>query len=519
MRNKSILFRTFFLLAAACMTLLTSCGGDEPEPSASAPVLISTDPVDGISELEGTSLSVKFTFDIPVTLTDKGGISAGDAVVSEVLAMARYVNITVTDLKPGKSYTISIPEGGICSLASPGAYAKALSFSFSMKPEPVKPDEPEPYDPGDVGEWESAATAVAAMRTGWNLGNTLDSNSGDTDNMWIEAWTSHTVADYETAWGQPQTTRELIHMFKEAGFNAIRVPVTWYPHMGKLSVSVIDGKAIWDKNSWTGYEVDPKWMARVKEVVNYVIDEGLYCILNVHHDTGASSNAWLRADAEAYEKYSGRFIDLWNQIATEFAEYDEKLLFESFNEMLDARSTWNTTTAEGYDIINKYNSDFVHTVRATGGNNACRNLVLNTYAASADPDALKHFVLPQDSVKDHLIAEVHSYAPYRFAFDMDNPSDQQKKFDSSCEGEVKWIISNLNDLLVKKGIPVIIGEYGATSKAEEEEMAKQAACYVSTAREYGIKCFYWMALSDGEDRSRLKWTKPLLKDAIVSASR
>lgn len=123
------------------------------------------------------------------------------------------------------------------------------------------------------------------MGAGWNLGNTQDSNSGDLTHMWLEAWFDRSSKAYETAWGQPQATRELIHMFKEAGFGAIRVPVTWYPHMGTITLH--DG-ANWDPDTWSGTAVDPAWMARVKEVVDYVIDEGLYCILNVHHDTEAS---------------------------------------------------------------------------------------------------------------------------------------------------------------------------------------------------------------------------------------
>lgn len=504
MKITSLFYRVSLLLAAALLLVPASCG--EKAPEVLAPVLISVDPANGISDLEGSSLTVKFCFDSPVSCSGKSRslISAGDAEITDILAMARYVTISVNGLQPGKTYTISIPEGCICSQAAPELSARTINYNFSMKKKPVD-------------SWESATDAVKAMKTGWNLGNTLDSNSGDVNNMWIEGWKNPTVADYETAWGQPQATRDLIHMFKQAGFNAIRVPVTWYPHMGKLTVNVIGGKPIWDKDSWTGYEVDSKWMARVKEVVNYVIDEGMYCILNVHHDTGEASTAWLRADPAVYEKYRERFTNLWNQIATEFAGYDDKLLFESFNEMLDGNNRWNTTTQTGYDIINKYNSDFVQTVRATGGNNAYRNLVVNTYAASADADALKNFKLPYDSVSGHLIAEVHSYAPYQFAFEMVNPADQWTKFDAKCESQVKSIIDGLNTHLVSKGIPTIIGEYGCTSKAGETEMSKQAAHYVSTAKKYGIACFYWMNLSDAADRSKPAWTMPALKDAILSA--
>lgn len=161
----------------------------------------------------------------------------------------------------------------------------------------------------------------ASSGAGWNLGNTLDSNSGDLTHMWLEAWSDRSPKAYETAWGQPQAPRELIHMFKEAGFGAIRVPVTWYPRMGTITLH--DG-ANWDPATWSGTAVDPAWMTRVKEVVDYVIDEGLSCILNVHHDTGASDTAWLVASEEGFAAAKDRYQALWEQIATEFRDYGEK---------------------------------------------------------------------------------------------------------------------------------------------------------------------------------------------------
>jgi endoglucanase len=309
-------------------------------------------------------------------------------------------------------------------------------------------------------------------------------------------------------------------MFKKAGFNAIRVPVTWYPHMGTVTVTRYQDaegnwKGRWDMSTWNGYDVDPAWMARVKEVVGYVLDEGMYCILNVHHDTGASTTGWLRADRQVYDSVKERYCSLWNQIATEFESYGQRLVFESFNEMLDANSTWNSSTAEAHEVINMYNADFVATVRATGGRNAYRNLILNTYAASSTKEAITAFRLPEDTVEGHLMAEVHSYAPYHFAFDTATPKEV---FDDACDNEVRGIVEGLNTYLVSKGIPCVLGEFGAdTGKRRESELAKQAACYVSAAAKYNIACFYWMGLSDGDDRKVPKWTKPTLKDAVIKA--
>lgn len=500
-----------YLALALPLFIALSC--DETpatEPyEADAPVLLSTDPANGTADVVGASLTVTFTFDqnIRCSLSDQSAITVdGGASVDGVSANGALLVVTVGGLAERVSYTLTLPEGTVHGLKTNQKACGAVAFTFTTKD--ATPD-----------NWDHADVAVRKMGTGWNLGNTLDSNSGDAGHMWIEAWTDRKTSDYETAWGQPVATRELIHMFKEAGFNSIRVPVTWYPHMGELKVDIrnVNGEyePIWDIPAWTGYDVDPVWMARVKEVVDYVIDEGMYCILNVHHDTGEASTAWLRADQNAYDKYRERYVSLWRQIAAEFADYGQKLLFESFNEMLDSKGTWNYSSGEAHEVINKWNADFVSTVRASGGNNAYRNLILNTYAASSDPKAWEVFRLPQDSVAGHLMVEVHSYAPYSFA--MYEGSSKKTEFDASCEREVTGIIENLNKHFVSKGIPCVIGEYGCTSTRAEAERARQAACYVSNAAKYDIPCFYWMALSEGEDRAVPQWTCPSIKNAILNA--
>ena len=497
------------------LLLATACGGTiEPQPEeAEAPALLSSTPENGVSNLTDKTLTVVFNFDQNVKCPAQAqqGITVdGGAYLDGVSAYATQLTVNIGGLARGKSYTLTLPEGTVQGYRTNQKASAAIRFNFSTKPLPTPPGpDPEPQN------WESAAKAVVNMGLGWNLGNTLESNSGDLDNMWIEAFTGRTTKDYETAWGQPVATRELIHMFREEGFGAIRVPVTWYPHMGTITVTVAGEKGHWDMSTWTGYTVDPVWMARVKEVVGYVLDEGMYCILNVHHDTGSYGTAWLRADQAVYDKVKERYKALWQQIATEFQDYGQRLIFESFNEMLDAKSTWNASTAQAHEVINKYNADFVATVRATGGKNAYRNLILNTYAASTQPAALQAFRLPEDSVPGHLMAEVHSYAPYNFAFDTSNP---KTVFDAACENEVKGIIEGLNTYLVSKGIPCVLGEFGAdTAQRSETELAKQASCYVSAATKYNIPCFYWMGLSDGQDRAVPKWTKPKLKDAILKA--
>lgn len=486
------------LIAVLALLAAISCTQSQPDPVP--------DPAPEVMILSGNAFTVPQagkTMTLTVTAPVRPQVSGLPQWIRFTDGTYAHYKITFTfEVEAHSGYGSRSAE---LTISATGLPAQTLTVTQEGLP---KPENPEPGK--DPSGWENAAAAVIHMGTGWNLGNTLDSNSGDVNNMWIETWSARTPSDYETAWGQPQATRELFHMFKEAGFSTIRVPVTWYPHIG--TVTVTDNR--WDMSTWTGYEVDPVWMARVKEVVDDVIDEGLYCILNVHHDTGDASTAWLRADNAVYAATRERYCSLWNQIATTFRDYGEQLLFESFNEMLDAKGNWNASTSEAHQVINLYNADFVATVRATGGNNVHRNLVLNTYCAGNHSAVLQDFRLPEDEIEGHLMAEVHSYSPYRFAFENDNPITV---FDASCEQEIKRQMDGLNTYLVSRGIPCVIGEYGCTTSRPESEIAKQLACYVTQAARYNIPCLCWMLLCDGDDRSVPKWSRPNLKDAIIKA--
>lgn len=374
-------------------------------------------------------------------------------------------------------------------------------------------------------EFETAVSAVKNMRIGWNLGNTLDSNSGSTTNMWIEKWTQRKPADYETAWGQPVTTEALIKMFKAEGFNAIRVPVTWYPHMG---VKVNDLN--WNLSVWLPAQVDAAWMARVKEVVDYVVKNDMYCIINVHHDTGEATTCWLRASMSNYKKYKDTYENLWKQIATEFKDYGDHLLFEGYNEMLDDYGSWcfasfaasgqynSTSATDSYNAINSYAQSFVDVVRATGGNNVVRNLIVNSYAASCGSgnwnthllEPLKNLAYPKDEVKNHIIYELHYYP------DIKNIS--------WAKTECATMLNDIKTHLQSKA-PVIFGEWGTANNVEtgkddydtsyKNNKLELARYFVEKCKAANIATFYWMGLSDGNDRKNLKWTQPDLKDAIV----
>ena len=370
---------------------------------------------------------------------------------------------------------------------------------------------------------EKASDAVANMRIGWNLGNTLDSNSGDVANMWIEKWSQRLPFDYETAWGQPVTNPELFKMFKEAGFNAIRVPVTWYPHME----AKFDGGLTWDPvKDPIGTKIQSDWMRRVHAVVDYVISQDMYCILNIHHDTGAASTRWLVAGEEEYAQQRVRFEEVWTQIAEEFKDYGGLLLFEGYNEMLDPYDSWcfasfgtsgkyNAAVAESaYNAINSYARSFVDAVRATGGNNSERNLIVTTYGACCGEgswnqhlqDPLKKMRLPEDKADGHLIFEVHSYPTIANGL-------------SSAKSSVRSIMNAVKTNLASKGAPVIFGEWGTSSgddyKEHRADMVAFARYFVEQAKTNGFGTFYWMGLSDGESRSVPEFNQKDLVDAIV----
>jgi aryl-phospho-beta-D-glucosidase BglC (GH1 family) len=500
-----------------------SCGdpAEEGPVENPGPALVSTDPADGTGGISSFSQTILFTFDQNIACTPEGlqGISVDvDAFIEKVTPSGTVLTVVVAGLRRGKSYTVTLPAGTVHGFKQNQKPSAAVVFHFSTK---------EP-DPGpDPARWETMTAAVKNMGAGWNLGNTLDTNSGNADDMWYEVNTDRTPVRYETGWGQPVTTRQLIHMFKEAGFNVIRVPVTWYPHIGTLKITpyqASDGskRGIWDKDAWTGYDVDPAWMARVKEIVDYVVDEGMYCILNVHHDTGAASAAWLVASEADFAAVKDRYEALWEQIATTFKDYGEKLLFESFNEMLDPYDSWcfaSFATPDRYDAevarsayagIDSYNDLFVKTVRGTGGYNEVRNLVVNTYAACSGDgtwnahlkEPLTEFHLPE--TPGHIAVEVHSY------WEADKFAEQQADIDQ--------LFRNLDQHLVRRlGVPVIIGEWGGGTGTDSDANVRFAGYFSQKVKDAGMAACWWMGLSDGADRAVPKWTMPRTKDAILQA--
>lgn len=349
------------------------------------------------------------------------------------------------------------------------------------------------------GGTESAQEAVANMWAGWNLGNALDT-------FGLEEGTPQ---EHETYWGNPAITPELFLALKEAGFGAVRIPVTW------------------DQKMDEAHQVDPAWMDRVAEVVDMALDADLYCIINVHHDAG-SGDRWLRADPSAQKDICAQFAKLWTQIATRFRSYGERLLFEGMNEITDVYASpayagmYGGTPEEieaAYQVVNELNQIFVAAVRTTGGRNAARNLICTPYYASIAPQALAKFEMPTDTVDGHLILSIHTYHPIEMSFHSVAEGTSITRLDWKAQIEYKLIFEGLSNTITSRGIPLIIGEFGAEDKGNTQERAELARYIKAKTREIGGVAFWWDNGNEGEflllDRESCTWAFPEIVEAMV----
>jgi len=232
------------------------------------------------------------------------------------------------------------------------------------------------------------------MNLGWNLGNSLDCNDA-----------SKSDSAVETTWGNPVVTADLIQAVAAAGFGAIRIPVTWIGRFGAAP----------------DYTLSATFINRVEQVVTYVLDQKLYAIINIHHDGGYNApGEWLtlvddknQVTAANTDQVKTQFTKLWAQIADHFKNYDHHLIFESMNEVL---VDYKTPQPAYYAGINGLNQAFVDTVRATGGNNPGRCLIVPGYNTNIDY-TVAGFVTPKDTSAGKLILSDHYYDPFAFAGD------------------------------------------------------------------------------------------------------
>lgn len=313
---------------------------------------------------------------------------------------------------------------------------------------------------------------VNSLRLGWNLGNCFDASDC--------TWLSDEMA-YESAWCGAKVTPALLDAVQEAGFQTVRIPVSWHNHLTDEA-----------------YSISERWLTRIQEVVDLCMERGMFVILNIHHDV---STDYLYPSTPYLAQSINYVTAIWSQLCERFAEYDDHLIFESCNEprLVGHANEWyfdtrNADCQDAASCINQINQAFVDTVRASGGKNATRYLLCPGYAASPDGALYSGFVLPTDPVhqNDHrIIVAVHAYTPYSFALDAGGTSAWSA--DSvSDRNNLTGFMDQLFLQYTKQGQPVLISEFGARNKQENTAARTAfAACYVAEARARGMTCICW----------------------------
>ena len=362
-----------------------------------------------------------------------------------------------------------------------------LTSCEAENPQLDEPEEDEPEEvvislpPGTgIGEARdiSSTDLVAEMGVGWNLGNSFDVISRD-----------------KTLWGNPLPSKAIIDAVSERGFKTLRIPITWGFH----------------QRADAPYTIEPGYLSQIKQVVDYGFHNRMHVIVNVHHD-----NEWVRPNAEEAEETLARLSSLWTQVSTYFQAYNDSLIFETLNEprLEGIPEEWSGRTAEGRAFINDFHKAAVDAIRATGGNNEKRHIMIPTWAASTVPSAMDDLIIPNDDPK--IIISLHSYFPWQFAGEASiSWGSAQDKTD--LEGELDRIRSKW---IVEQGRPVILGEWGSIEDNPLGSRIEYAQFYASAAADRDMLTIVW---DDGGmfrmlNRNSLTWDYGGIATAIVNAS-
>ncbi|HEY0954722.1 MAG TPA: glycoside hydrolase family 5 protein [Roseateles sp.] len=298
------------------------------------------------------------------------------------------------------------------------------------------------------------------MAPGWNLGNSLEAIGG------------------ETAWGNARTTKPLIQAVKAAGFKSIRIPLAWKQYADAQG------------------RIKPEWMARVTEVVGWAREAGLIVMINIHWDGG-----WMQPTAKHQDEVNRRLALYWTQIAEHFKDHNEGLLFAGTNEVM-VEGDYGKPTAEYVKAQNSFNQTFVTTVRATGGHNPRRHLVVQGFNTNID-HTVDFAVLPADPTPGRLMMEVHYYDPYEFTLQNEGKVWQWGRGATDPKVTANWggeahadkQFDKMKTRFIDRGVPVILGEYGAVSRPAVPGAARYRAdwnAYITrSAHQRGLVPVYW----------------------------
>jgi len=382
-------------------------------------------------------------------------------------------------------------------LVLPACSTKEMKANTELSKPETKEEPKASYSKFLVRDNFSTNQLVAEMGLGINLGNALDA-TGD----WINP---SSITNYETAWGSPLITKEMIEGYAKAGYSSLRIPVTW-------SNMMINAE---------NYRIHPDLLNRVEEILNWTLDCGMVAIINVHHE-----NEWVKkvpTDNEAKKK----FTSIWEQLCTRFEKYGDHLIFEPMNEIGydEIWTPWKggpTEKAKAFGYVNELNQLFVDIVRRSGGNNAKCHLLVEIYNTGLEYAFDPLTKIPNDPVK-HLALTVHYYTPPLFAI-LGNGEDAGWGVGVPSWGtaeEFKELNDNM-DLLKKncvdKGIPVVVGEYACSSKNRTQEVVRLFNVSVTEAiYSRGMCPMLWDVQGGGQyDRTSSTFKDPLFLEQTMA---
>jgi aryl-phospho-beta-D-glucosidase BglC (GH1 family) len=463
-----------FILASLILIGLMACSKDSSteeliiDPEVTYNLSTSTEKIELSKEESSYEVSITTNVDTWVisssgtnwiTLSQTSGSSGTSGVTitalenTDIAERTTTITVNANDVTPIK---IALTQAGIVIPAG------ELYPSYNTSPIPA-----------DAAGMSSTAAEIAAkINLGWNIGNSLEATGG------------------ETAWGNPKVTKALIDVVKQGGFNAIRIPASWNQYLINPATA----------------QIKTEWLARVKEVIQYCVDNDMYVLVNIHWDGG-----WLEnnvTEAKQIEN-NAKQKAFWEQLATQFRDFDEHLLFASANEP-------NVEDAAQMAVLKSYHQTFIDAVRATGGKNAYRTLVVQGPSTDIEKTNSLMTTLPTDTANDRMMVEVHYYTPWQFSgmeadeswgkmayywgADFHSTTDATRNATWGEEADLDAFFLLMKNQFVNHGLPVILGEFGAirrtTLTGDNLQLHLNSRAFylkyvVKRAKANGILPFYW----------------------------